>query len=334
MTRRRFRDLLKRFSKTRVLVIGDLMLDEFIWGLVDRISPEAPVPVVWVQRESAMPGGAANVAGSVKALGGQVRLMGVIGEDAVGEQLADALEKQGISTQDLVTDPCRPTTLKTRVVAHHQQVVRIDRENLRITDGGILKECIRTVKEIIPKMDGVVIEDYGKGLITPALLEAAVGTAKRHGKVVTVDPKEEHFRYYRGVTALTPNKKETSLAARIPITDEGSLLKAGRKILKELKPEVLLVTLGEGGMCLFRRDGSKPVTIPTLAQEVFDVSGAGDTVIATFTLARAAGASFLEAAVLSNAAAGVVVGKIGIATCSPEELERKIFEKQGAKRGR
>jgi D-beta-D-heptose 7-phosphate kinase/D-beta-D-heptose 1-phosphate adenosyltransferase len=325
MTRARLKELLKRFQKTRVLVIGDLMLDEFIWGSVERISPEAPVPVVWVTRESAMPGGAANVATSVTALKGKARLLGVVGRDLVGDRLIQAIEEKGISSVDIVTDPDRPTTSKTRVVAHHQQVVRIDRENHHKITGRLLEECIEAVEEAIPQVDGVVIEDYGKGLFSPALLKAAVGIAKKHKKVVTVDPKEEHFRYYRGVTAMTPNKKEASLAARMPITNEASLMKAGRKILKELKPEVLLVTLGEGGMCLFKQDGSKPVTIPTVAQEVFDVSGAGDTVIATFTLARAAGASFLEAAMISNAAAGVVVGKIGIATCSPEELERTMF---------
>ncbi len=330
MTRQRLKELLKRFSKTRVLVIGDVMLDEFIWGKVERISPEAPVPVVWVERESAMPGGAANVAGNVQAMGGQVRLLSIIGRDAGGERLVRELQARGIETEDLLVDPARPTTSKTRVIAHHQQVVRIDREKVHPVSGQLLERIIEAVKEILPQVDGILIEDYGKGLVGPALLRPVVGMAKRSGKVITVDPKEENFRYYRGVTALTPNKKEASLAAKHPITDEASLLEAGRKILKALKPEVLLVTLGEEGMCLFGKDGARPVKIPTVAQEVFDVSGAGDTVIATFTLARAAGASFLEAAIISNAAAGVVVGKVGVATCSPEELSRQMFDRKPA----
>ena len=325
MTHDRFKALLKKFSSTRVLVVGDLMLDEFIWGTVDRISPEAPVPVVWVERESAMPGGAANVAGNVQALGGQARLVGVIGQDACGQRLTHELQERGISTEDVLIEPDRPTTAKTRVVAHHQQVVRIDREKTHPVAGQLLRRLVETATAAVPEVDGIIIEDYGKGLITPGLLKPLVSLAKRQKKVIAVDPKEEHFRYYRGVTALTPNKKEAALAAKRSITDEASLLQAGRAILRTLKPEVLLMTLGEEGMCLFGPKGAKPVKIPTVAQEVFDVSGAGDTVIATFTLARAAGASFLEAAVIANAAAGVVVGKVGVATCSPAELEQKLL---------
>ena len=324
MTRARLSALLKRFRSTRVLVVGDLILDEFVWGTVDRISPEAPVPVVWVERESAMPGGAANVASNVKALGGRVRLLGLIGADPQGRRLKEALESRGIPTEDLMVDPDRPTTVKSRVIAHHQQVVRIDREKIHQLQAPLLRQMVERVKERTPQIDGLIIEDYGKGLIVPELLKAVVGLAKRHHKVITVDPKEEHFPYYRGVTALTPNKKEAALAAKQPITDARSLLQAGKKILKRLKPEALLITLGEEGMMLFYGQGNGPVKIPTVAKEVFDVSGAGDTVIAAFTLSRAAGASFLEAATLANAAAGVVVGKVGVATCSPEELLRQM----------
>ena len=324
MTRARLSALLKRFRSTRVLVVGDLILDEFVWGTVDRISPEAPVPVVWVERESAMPGGAANVASNVKALGGRVRLLGLIGADPQGRRLKEALESRGIPTEDLMVDPDRPTTVKSRVIAHHQQVVRIDREKIHQLQAPLLRQMVERVKERTPQIDGLIIEDYGKGLIVPELLKAVVGLAKRHHKVITVDPKEEHFPYYRGVTALTPNKKEAALAAKQPITDARSLLQAGKKILKRLKPEALLITLGEEGMMLFYGQGNGPVKIPTVAKEVFDVSGAGDTVIAAFTLSRAAGASFLEAATLANAAAGVVVGKVGVATCSPEELLRQL----------
>lgn len=324
MTRTRLKTLLKRFRRTRVLVVGDLMLDEFIWGKVDRISPEAPVPVVWVDRESTMPGGAANVAGNIQALGGQVRLMGVVGQDAVGERLVQALEAGGISARDLLVDPGRPTTQKVRVIAHQQQVVRIDREQVHPFSPLLQRELVEEARALIPQAHGVVVEDYGKGLITPGLLQGILGLAKRHRRIVVVDPKQEHLAYYRGVTALTPNKKEAALAAGCAITDERTLYQAGRRILKRLQPQALLVTLGEEGMCLFT-GGARPVKIPTLAREVFDVSGAGDTVSAAFTLTRAAGGSFLEAATVANAAAGVVVGKVGTATCTPEELLERMY---------
>lgn len=324
MNRSRARTLLKRMAHTRVLVVGDLMLDEFIWGNVERISPEAPVPVVCVERESAMPGGAANVAANVQALGGDVRLLGVVGPDAAGVRLRQELQGRGIPTEMVFVDRRRPTTAKTRVIGQRQQMIRIDRERIDRVSGELLEGVIQAAREAIPRVDGVILEDYGKGLIHPGLLEPLVLLAKRHKKVITVDPKEEHIAYYRGVTALTPNRKEAALAAGHPITDEISLQKAARKIFKKLRPEVLLITLGEDGMALFSRDGKKPVKIPTVAREVYDVSGAGDTVIAVFTLARAAGVSFPEAAVLANTAAGVVVEKVGVATCSAEELIQRL----------
>ena len=325
MTRARLRELLKKFPKTKILVIGDLILDEFIWGTVDRISPEAPVPVVWAERESAMPGGSANVASNVRALGGQVHLVGIVGQDEAGKRLSRELHARGIPTEGIFVDSSRPTTVKTRVIAHHQQVVRIDREKIHRLGGAVHNRLTQAAQGAVAQVDGVIVEDYGKGLISSELLSPVVALAKRTRKVIVVDPKEEHFELYRGVTALTPNKKEASLAAQIPITDEKSLLKAGRRIVDTLKPEVLLITLGEEGMCLFFREGNGPVKIPTVAREVFDVSGAGDTVIAAFTLARAAGASYLEAATIANAAAGVVVGKVGVATCSREELSDQMF---------
>ncbi len=325
MTRDRFEALLKKFRSTKILVIGDLILDEFIWGKVERISPEAPVPVVWVDQESVMPGGAANVARNVRALGGEVRLVGVVGKDTAAHRLLAELKEKGIPTDNILTDPARPTIAKTRVIAHHQQVVRIDREQVKRFDASLNKRLIEAALRLIPQVDGIIIEDYGKGLISPELLKPVVIWAKRHKKVIAVDPKEEHFSTYRGVTALTPNKKEASLAAGFPITDKESLHRAGAEIIKRLSPEVLLVTLGEEGMALFAGDGAKPVHIPTVAREVFDVSGAGDTVIAVFTLARAAGASYLEAARLANAAAGVVVGKLGTADCSAQELRNVIL---------
>lgn len=314
-------------SHARLMVIGDLILDEFIWGKVERISPEAPVPVVRVERESLMPGGAANVASNVQTLGGTACLIGLVGQDDGGRRLKTELTALGIPTDSIVTDPDRPTISKTRVVAHHQQVVRIDREQDEKISGASLQAILEQIQERIQQVDGIIIEDYGKGLIHPQLLKPVVAWAKKYKKIITVDPKQENIAYYRGVTALTPNRNEAAVAAGCPITDDASLNRAAVILLKKLKPELLLVTLSEDGMALFFGDGRKPVKIPTVAREVFDVSGAGDTVIAAFTLARAAGASFLEAAQLANAAAGVVVGKVGTATCSPKELEARIFGK-------
>lgn len=318
LSRRRVEQLLAAARKTRIVVFGDLILDEFIWGTVERISPEAPVPVVWVERESAMPGGAANVASNIAALGGQPFLIGVVGDDPAGHTLRQLLSEQGMETSGIVVDRGRPTTIKTRVVAHHQQVVRIDRERVAPTDHGVGEQCLTALTEQLTVARGVVIEDYGKGVVTPKSLRRVIGAAQRARRIITVDPKQEHMAYYRGVTALTPNRQEAAQAAGMPITDCDSLIKAGRRLMRRWRPECLLVTLGEDGMCLF--EGQRVTEIPTVAREVFDVSGAGDTVIAVFTLLKAAGASFLEAARIANAAAGVVVGKVGTAVCAPQEL--------------
>ena len=319
MNLHRLARLFPRFSKARVLVVGDLILDEFIWGDVSRISPEAPVPVVWVQRESFMPGGASNVASNVRSLGGKVSLIGIVGDDANGRRLVGELSRKGIDVSGVVTDRRRPTTLKTRVIAHHQQVVRTDREDPSAVGGAVLKKIVEAVRERIDETDALIIEDYGKGVITAGLLSDIMGLARRRKTIVTVDPKEEHFTYYRGVTAITPNHHEASRAVGFAIEDGAALGRAGRALLKRLKCESVLITRGEQGMSLFERSG-RVTHIPTVAQEVFDVSGAGDTVISAFTLALAAGAGKVDAAVLSNVAAGIVVGKVGIAVVTPDEL--------------
>lgn len=319
MTRQRVERLLSAARRTKIIVFGDLILDEFVWGAVERISPEAPVPVVRVERESAMPGGAANVASNIAALGGQPFLVGVVGDDAAGHTLRQLLTERGLETDGILVDRDRPTTVKTRVVAHHQQVVRIDREQVRPVDHGLGQQCVQTVTEQLRAARGVIIEDYGKGVVTPRAITGVIRAATRAGRVVTVDPKQEHLASYRGITALTPNRQEASEAAGIRISDRAHLLTAGRRLMQRLKPECLLVTLGEDGMCLFER-GGRVTEIPTVAREVFDVSGAGDTVIAVFTLLRSARASCVEAATMANAAAGVVVGKVGTAVCTPDEL--------------
>ncbi len=318
-----YRDLIHRFQKARLLVIGDLMLDEFIWGDVSRISPEAPVPVVWERRHSFMPGGASNVASNIAALGGEVTLCGVIGTDEPGRRLKELLKKRGVRLQSVVTDRHRPTTLKTRVVAHHQQLVRIDREFQGPIAPSLSRTLLSSVRKLLKKVDAVILEDYGKGVVTAPLIREVVALAKKYSRIVTVDPKEEHFDQYRGVTILTPNRKEAYGAVGEKDPSQVPLQKIGKEILRRLKCQAVLITLGEDGMALFEKNG-KVTRIPTVAQEVFDVSGAGDTVIATFTTALAAGATMVDAASLSNVAAGIVVGKVGIATVTARELSERI----------
>jgi len=322
----RVKKLLLAARKTRVLVIGDVMLDQFLWGSVVRISPEAPVPVVDFQRESFMPGGAANVARNLTALGASAELFGAVGQDAAAEQLRTLLGEQRIGCRGLVSSSSRQTSLKTRIVAQTQQVVRIDRE----TRDGItpqLVDCLLTaIRSQIRKTDAVIVGDYGKGVVTQSLLNELKSLCRDHGVWLSLDPKPVHHLNLASLSLITPNRKEAFELANLPdetrnanpLADENLML-VGERLLNELRPAVLLITLGELGMLLCQRD-QKPFHIPTVAQEVFDVSGAGDTAIATFTLAIAAGASPVEAAILSNHAAGIVVGKVGTATTSAQEL--------------
>lgn len=315
--------LISKFSGAKILVIGDLILDEFIWGKVERISPEAPVPVVWVESESFMPGGASNVANNIAALSGKVYLSGIIGNDKNADILTAELKKRGIDLGGVIVDGERPTTLKTRIIAHHQQVVRVDRERIMPIEDNLCDQILGFVRQKIDDIDALVIEDYGKGLITARLLSKIIPLAKRHKKVITVDPKIDHFSYYKGITSITPNRQEAEGISGIRIKTDADIDRAGRKILKELESESVLLTLGEDGMQLFTKDG-RITHIPTVAQEVFDVSGAGDTVIAAFTLALSCGAKMSEAAHIANYAAGIVVGKVGVAAVTREELLGRI----------
>jgi D-beta-D-heptose 7-phosphate kinase/D-beta-D-heptose 1-phosphate adenosyltransferase len=311
------------FKKAKILVIGDLILDEFIWGTVDRISPEAPVPVVKVSSQSFMPGGACNVANNISSLGGKVFIAGVIGSDLYANILKEQLQQKDISTEGLILHEKRPTSLKTRIIAHNQQVVRIDKENEEEIKGKELNKILKYTKEKINEVDAVLIEDYGKGVITKALLKDILNIAKENKKIITIDPKENHFAIYKEANIITPNRSELEKATGYTIKDFGDLQKAARKLLKELKVKGILVTLGEEGMCLFE-DNGKVTQISTVAQQVYDVSGAGDTVIAAVTLALISGATLKEAAHISNCAAGVVVGKVGVNTCTQDELKDKI----------
>jgi D-beta-D-heptose 7-phosphate kinase/D-beta-D-heptose 1-phosphate adenosyltransferase len=322
----RVRQILTAATKARVLVLGDVMLDQFIWGGVSRISPEAPVPVVDFERESFMPGGAANVARNLTSLNVSTELFGAIGNDSAAAQLKKLLAEQKIGCAGLVANSSRHTSIKTRVVAHKQQVVRIDRETRDGLDEKLSAELLGALKSDLKNADAVIVGDYGKGVVTQPLLNEIKSLCRERGVWLSLDPKPVHHLNLSNLSLITPNRKEAFELADLPdetrnanpFADKNLMLVAER-LLNELRPAVLLVTLGELGMLLCQR-GQKPFHIPTVAQEVFDVSGAGDTVIATFTLAIAAGASPIEAAILSNHAAGIVVGKIGTATTSPEEL--------------
>jgi rfaE bifunctional protein kinase chain/domain len=322
----RARQILAAAQKTRVLVVGDVMLDQFIWGGVSRISPEAPVPVVEFSRESFMPGGAANVARNLVSLATPAELFGAIGNDDAGRKLQKILGEQNIGCAGLVKSSARHTSIKTRIVAHQQQVVRIDRETRDGLDQGTTTRLLAEIKSKIPKADAVIVGDYGKGVVTQPLLNEIKLLCHERGVWLSLDPKPVHRLNLSNLSLITPNRKEAFELADLPdetkisnpFADKNLMLVAER-LLNELRPVLLLITLGELGMLLCQR-GQNPFHIPTVAQEVFDVSGAGDTVIASFTLAIAGGASPVEAAILSNHAAGIVVGKVGTATTTPEEL--------------
>lgn len=325
MTRARFLRLVENFRRARVLVVGDFVLDQFIWGDVNRISPEAPVPVVQVRRESFMPGGALNVAHNMHTLGGRVFPCGVIGRDLLGRMLVKLMKKNSVDASGVIYDGARPTTHKTRIIAHSQQVVRFDRELIQDISGQDLARVLKYAAKKITEVDGVIIEDYGKGMITPHLIQRIVKLAKRHKKFVLVDPKEKHFPYYRGVTAITPNRKEAYGALGLQDAERVSLESVAAQLIRKLRCEMVLITLGEQGIALFEsKNKGQCIRIPTAAREVFDVSGAGDTVVAVFALCLASGASPREAAFVSNLAAGIVVGKLGTATVSPVELMRSF----------
>ena len=326
MNRARFKEIADRFPGLTLLVVGDIMLDEFIWGRVKRISPEAPVPVVEVDRETSYPGGAANVARNLRQFSGDVHLLGLIGTNSHAGQLKSLLSAEGISLDCLVEDPAYQTIVKTRIIARNQQVVRVDREKKTGLTPLQTSQALAQLGNLIDQIDGIIIEDYAKGLLNQELVDAIVAKARAAGKIVTVDPNPNNHLSWAGVSAIKPNRSEAFAAAGLaqsdpiePATADTDLLRAGQILLERWNTESLLVTLSEQGIMLFQRDAA-PFHIPTRAQEVFDVSGAGDTTIALFTLALCAGASATDAAIIANHAAGIVVGKLGTATLSPAEL--------------
>ena len=312
---------ISKFEKCNLLVVGDLMLDEYLWGDVDRISPEAPVQVVSVKEEIYTLGGSGNVANNLIALGAKVSMAGVIGSDKCGHLVLAKLNELGVNIEGVVEEPERPTTRKTRIISGNQQVLRIDRETKKDISQQTFDVILNYIKRVIPDMDLVLISDYGKGLITAALLNSLISIVKKHNppRRTIADPKGRDFLKYSGVSLLTPNKKEAALASGIEIVDESTLIKAGNRILETVKTEKLLITCGKDGMVLFE-DNKKPCYITAQTRQVFDVSGAGDTVIAVLGLAVASGASFVKAAAIANTAAGIVVSKVGTSTVSKNEL--------------
>ncbi|MBI5624868.1 MAG: D-glycero-beta-D-manno-heptose-7-phosphate kinase [Elusimicrobia bacterium] len=323
--RRKLKGWVERFSGKRVLVVGDLMLDEFIRGGVHRISPEAPVPVVAVRTEDFVPGGAGNVARNVASLGAGVSVLGVVGEDAAASRLLSDFAGHGITVDDVLSDPQRVTSQKCRIIAEHQQVVRFDRETTGPLSPRTERELLARLPAAVAKADAVVLSDYGKGVVTPAVVKAVLSAAGRRRLPVTVDPKPENFKLYRRVTCLTPNIHEAWAGMRrIPEAGQEALDRLGRGILSELGCASLIITRGPAGMSLFKKGSRAVVHIPTEAREVYDVTGAGDTVISVLTLGLASGASIEAAAVIANCAAGIVVAKLGTATVSADELVRAL----------
>lgn len=325
MNYQRALQIVRNFEHRRLVVLGDLMLDRFVWGEVRRISPEAPVPVVEVKNETLHSGGAGNVVVNLTALGAKALTIGVTGDDATGVLLRETLRGKGGDTRGVIADASRPTTIKTRIVAHNQQMLRTDHESRQPVSQAIEDEVIARFGESLDDADAVIVSDYDKGLLTPRILQITLEIAQARRVPVCLDPKIRNFAHYRPVTVITPNQSEAERASGIEITSEASLKAAAQRIRELLDCPHVMITRGEHGMTLLNADDSL-THIPTFAREVYDVTGAGDTVIATLALSLAAGAQLSEAAILANHAAGIVVGKVGTATTSRPELEAALHD--------
>lgn len=318
--------ILDKMKKAKVLVVGDVMLDCFIWGKVDRISPEAPVPVVDVERESFMPGGAANVANNLKSLDVMCYLCGVTGDDFSGRELRNIIRSQKINLDGLKALKDRDTIVKTRVIAHQQQVVRFDKEQTHEIDISVVSDILKFAEKNAENYTAIIVEDYGKGLVQQELINGLISVARDNGKIIAFDPKINRFFRLSGGTVITPNHAEGYAFAGIDVKRDDLLYEAGRKLIDKFGIKYVLMTLGEKGMCLFEKS-KKPFHISSVAREVYDVSGAGDTVISALTSALAVGADIKTAAVIANYAAGIVVGKLGTATTTIEEIKSAVIKK-------
>lgn len=315
--------ILEKISSVKVLVVGDLMIDHYVWGKVERISAEAPVPVVEVRKEESRLGGAANVAYNCSSLGADTAVLGVTGSDSKGVILKDMLKQRGMGRVKLVADPGRPTTMKTRIIAGHQQVTRIDYEQCHDLPEDIAREVMRAFRDVVDQVDAVLLEDYNKGLLTHDIITQIVSICRDKHKIVTVDPKFRNFFAYKGCTVFKPNYIELQKNLGLAIENEDQYHDAANTLLERLEPEHLIITRGEKGLSVFGKD-RKPIDIPTFAREVYDVSGAGDTVIATLTLALAAGVPIEDAALIANHAAGSVCAKLGIHPVTPADILKSV----------
>lgn len=315
--------MLEKAKSKRIAVIGDVMIDKYVWGSVSRISPEAPVPVVEVDHESMKLGGAANVANNISSLGGHALLLGVAGDDQNGQDLRQALNQEGTTDEGIVTDPTRPTTVKTRVIAHDQHVVRIDSETKKDISNDVQEQLFKILESKIDSIDGIIIEDYNKGVVVKEFIHSLSALAKKANKVITVDPKFNNFFEYRNMTVFKPNKKETEEALGVKLSSEKDVEQAGKLLLEKLQAQNILMTRSEKGMTLFRKSG-EIVHIPTVARQIANVSGAGDTVIATLTMMLVCGADIVEASMIANYAGGFVCGEVGIVPIDPSSLLTSI----------
>jgi D-beta-D-heptose 7-phosphate kinase/D-beta-D-heptose 1-phosphate adenosyltransferase len=331
----RLEQILDQAPSRRITVIGDLMLDEFVWGKVGRISPEAPVPVVEVTNESFYGGGAANVARNLREFVDRVAIIGRFGKDRSGQQLQELLARQKIDTSNAIEDESFRTILKTRIIARHQQVVRVDREQFSTLSSQQIQQVVAAAQNDIPQTDAVIFEDYGKGFLSTEMVSQIADSARSAGKIVAADPNSEHHMDWHGATVVTPNRAEAFLAAGIAVRDSNTippqdvdLRRVGETLLKKWDTKYVLITLGEHGMMLFQQNEA-PHYIPTKARQVFDVSGAGDTAIALFTLGLVCGATPVEAAEIANHGSAVVVSKLGTATVSRDELIASFREDSG-----
>lgn len=313
-------EAIERFPRFRILVAGDLMLDRFIWGEVHRISPEAPVPVVEVREETQLLGGTANVVHNVAALGGKAAVAGVIGDDLPGEALTRLLQGIHVPTDGLIVETDRQTTLKTRIIAQNQQVVRLDRECKSPLQKESVRRMLDYIEDSLAQTDGIIVSDYAKGVVSPEFMDTLRSITAGSDLPVIVDPKVQHADLYREVTMITPNHHEASRMSGVDIRDEQTLIEAGQTLLDRLQCRTVLITRGKEGMSLFHRD-RRVIHIPTVARRVFDVTGAGDTVIAALTLGYVAGLSMVDAALLANLAAGIVVGEVGTTAVSTRQLQ-------------
>ncbi|OQX57516.1 D-glycero-beta-D-manno-heptose-7-phosphate kinase [candidate division KSB1 bacterium 4484_219] len=322
-SKKRLQSLLDSFRGKKILVLGDLMLDRYLWGTVTHISPEAPVPVVEIEEESIRLGGAANVGNNVASLKAIPILVGVIGNDNSGRTLLSIMKENGYLTEGIIVDSTRPTTVKTRVIAHNQHVVRTDRESREDIGEEIQEKIFDILKRYLEQVDAILIEDYNKGLLVQGLIEEVIKVARQKGKIITVDPKFDHFFDFKNVTVFKPNRKEIEAALGKRLRTLEDITRAGHLIQEKLHCRCVVITLGEQGMALFEEDGQVNF-LPTKARQVHDVSGAGDTVISTLTLSLVCGANFREACTLANYAAGIVCGQVGIVPITREKLEEEF----------